>query len=149
MAREIRPEVLKPHLFSEIDPGLAARIAPGDLVVAGTGFGAGHPHAQGMYALAGAGVGVVAASIPRGTFRNLVVAGVPFMTGCLNAVALCENGDELEVDFTSGRFTNLTRGRETQFAPLDTRLLDQIAAGGWMPMFKRRLAESRLEAAQV
>jgi 3-isopropylmalate/(R)-2-methylmalate dehydratase small subunit len=141
MARETRPEVLREHLFAGIDPTLAGRIAAGDIIIAGKGFGYGHPHPQPMFALAGAGVGVVAASIPRGSFRNMVMAGVPFMTNCPLVVDACSDGDDIEVDFATGEVRNYTTGRTVTTAPLDRRLLETIEIGGWRPMMLRRLKD--------
>jgi len=140
LERETDPMVLRDHLMSEIDPDFAKRVAPGDVIVAGKRFGQGNPHIQGFLGIRGHGLGLVAESIPRGSYRNAINAGLPFLSGCKEVTALCETGDKLEVDFESGRFTNITRGTETSYAPLPPELLAIVAIGGWKEHFRRRLA---------
>ena len=52
-------------------------------------------------------------------------------------------GDDLEVDFRTGEFNNLTRNLSRRFRPLDARLQSIIEAGGWRPNLERRLARLR------
>jgi 3-isopropylmalate/(R)-2-methylmalate dehydratase small subunit len=66
---------------------------------------------------------------------------VPILPRCEGVCGLVETGDELEVDFASGRFVNLTRSVERQFQPLPAMLLDIIALGGYKEALRRRLAE--------
>jgi 3-isopropylmalate/(R)-2-methylmalate dehydratase small subunit len=140
LKREIRPEFLKDHLFCGLDPGFAQRARAGDLIVAGRRFAQGNPHIQGLLGIRGAGLGLVVESIPSGSFRNAVNAGVPFLPRCDGVTGLVQTGDDLEVDFASGRFVNHTRGVEQTFPALPRALLDIIAVGGWRAAFERRLA---------
>ena len=141
--RELDPAVLRDWLMTGIDPDFPAKVSPGDIIVAGRRFGQGNPHIQGFLGIVGHGLGLVAESIPRGSFRNAINAGLPFLTGCAGVTGEVETGDELEVDFRSGAFRNLTRGTERRFRPLDARLRDIVEAGGWRPSLERRLAELR------
>jgi 3-isopropylmalate/(R)-2-methylmalate dehydratase small subunit len=140
LERETDPMVLKDHLMSEIDPGFAKKVTPGDIIVGGKRFGQGNPHIQGFLGIRGHGLGLVAESIPRGSYRNAINAGLAFLSGCTGVTGLCETGDELEVDFETGRFTNVTRGTETRYAPLPAELRAIVAVGGWKENFRRRLA---------
>ena len=141
--RELDPAILRDWLMTGIDPDFPNKVAPGDIVVAGKRFGQGNPHIQGFLGIVGHGLGLVAESIPRGSFRNAVNAGLPFLTGCAGVTGDVETGDELEVDFSSGAFANLTRGLTRRFPPLDARLRAVVEAGGWRPNLERRLAEMR------
>lgn len=138
--REMRPEVLRDHVMAGVDPGFARLVSPGDIMVAGKRFAQGNPHIQGFIGMAGLGVGLVVESIPRGSFRNAVNAGVPFLPHCDGVTGLCETGDLLEVDFQSGRFRNVTTEIESHFKPLDEQLLRIVAAGGWKAHVTARLA---------
>jgi 3-isopropylmalate/(R)-2-methylmalate dehydratase small subunit len=140
LERETDPMVLRDHLMVEVDPDFTKKIAPGDIIVAGKRFGQGNPHIQGFLGIRGWGLGLVAESIPRGSFRNAINAGLPFLSGCIGVTALCETGDELEVDFQTGRFKNVSRGTETKYAPLPRELLAIVEVGGWKEHFRRRLA---------
>lgn len=139
LKRELDPEVLKPHFMCGLDPEFPKKVKPGDLIVAGRRFGQGNPHIQGFIGLRGHGVGLLAESIPRGSFRNAINAGVPFLTQCAGVTGQVETGDDLEVDFQSGRFVNHTRGTMLQYEPLDGQLLAIIALGGWKPAVKARI----------
>ncbi len=140
LAREMDPEVLKDHLFEEIDPGFPERCSPGDIIVAGRRFGQGNPHIQGFLGIRGNGLGLVAESIPRGSFRNAINAGLPFLADAAGVTGECEPGDDLEVNFETGLLRNLTRGTERRYAPLEAELRAIVAVGGWKENFRRRLA---------
>ena len=93
--------------------------------------------------MSGTAWGWLRETIPRGSFRNAINAGLPFLSGCAGVTGEVETGDELEVDFRTGEFRNLTRGLARRFRPLDARLRAIIEAGGWRPNLERRLAELR------
>lgn len=140
MQRETRVEVLTPHTMKGIDPTFAAKAQPGDIMVAGKRFAQGNPHIQGLLGIRGLEMGLVVESIPRGSLRNAVNAGVPILPACPEVTSHCETGDELEVDFATGRFANRTRGEERRFEPLAKALLEIIAIGGWRPALQKRIA---------
>ena len=143
LQRELDPAVLRDWLMTGIDPDFPKKITPGDIIVAGKRFGQGNPHIQGFLGIVGHGLGLVAETIPRGSFRNAINAGLPFLSGCEGVTGEVETGDELEVDFRTGEFRNLTRGVARRFRPLDARLQAIVEAGGWRPNLERRLAELR------
>lgn len=139
LSGETRPEVLRASLLTGKNPDFPAKVVEGDLILAGSRFGSGHAHPQAAYALAAAKVGVVAASVPRGQYRNLVMAGVPFLTRAFSAFAACEDGDELEVDFGAGTIANLSCGTMFTAERLPDELLATIRCGGWKAMISRRI----------
>lgn len=139
LKRETRPEVLKDHVFAGLDPDFPKRARPGDIVVGGRRFAQGNAHIQGMIGLKGCGVGLVAESIPIGSFRNALAAGLPVLPRCPGVRAMFENEDEIEVDFAAARIRNLTRGTDVTCPPLAPHLIEMLRAGGWGPMFRRRL----------
>ena len=139
LSRETDPEVLKPHTMGGIDPTFAGKAEPRDVVVAGKRFAQGNPHIQGLLGLHGLGLGLVVESIPRGSFRNAINAGVPILPHCPDVTAEAETGDALEVDFEHGVFRNVTRGTERHYEPLAAPLLETIAAGGWKAKVQQRV----------
>jgi 3-isopropylmalate/(R)-2-methylmalate dehydratase small subunit len=143
VARETRLEVLRDYVMCGIDPDFPKKVSPRDIVVAGKRFAQGNPHIQGLLGLASLNLGLVVESIPRGSFRNAINAGVPFLTGCSGVTKECETGDELRVNFETGVFENLTRKTRVVYKPLPPELLEMIALGGWKPMVTRRIARLR------
>ena len=143
LARELDPMILRDHLMAGIDPEFPGKVSPGDVIVAGKRFGQGNPHIQGFLGIAGHKLGLVAESIPRGSFRNAINAGLPFLTGCEGVVDDTETGDDLEVNFETGEFRNLSRDITRHYRPLDAQLRNIIAAGGWHANLEKRLSSLR------
>lgn len=144
--RELDPKVLGPYLMTGIDPDFPKKVKPGDIIVGGRRFAQGNPHIQGFIGIRAHGLGLIAETIPRGSFRNAINAGIPFLTNCAGVTSLVETGDDLEVDFRRGTFVNHTRDLRREFAPLDAQLLDIIAIGGWRPHLERRVAAMQATA---
>ena len=140
LERELDPMILRDHLMSGIDPGFANKVSSGDIIVAGRRFGQGNPHIQGFLGMVGHGLGLVVETIPRGSFRNAINAGLPFLAGCRGVTNDVETGDDLEVDFKTGEFRNVTRNLSRRFQPLDVRLQEIVEAGGWQANLRKRLA---------
>jgi len=150
LSRETRLEVLREHAMTGIDPDFPNKAQPGDIVVAGRRFAQGNPHIQGLLGLRGLGLGAVVESIPRGSLRNAVNAGLPILPLCPGVTSDTRTGDSLEIDFETGRFVNLTRGIERRYPPLPEALLAIIRGGGWESNFVRRLREATtVEAGRV
>jgi 3-isopropylmalate/(R)-2-methylmalate dehydratase small subunit len=142
IAREQRAEVLKEHSMTGLDPDFPKKARPGDIVVAGRRFAHGNAHIQAFIALKGLGLSVAVESIPRGSLRNAVNAGVLILPACSGITSEVETGDELEIDYATGRATSFTRGWERIYPTLPTALLDIIRLGGWEQNFRARLARS-------
>ena len=141
LERELDPMVLRDHLMAGVDPEFPQKVSPGDIIVAGKRFGQGNPHIQGFLGIMGHGLGLVAETIPRGSFRNAINAGLPFLSGCEKITNDVETGDTLEVNFQTGDFRNLSRDIKRQFKPLYTQLMAIIEAGGWHANLEKRLAK--------
>lgn len=143
--RELRLEVLREYCMVGVDPDFAKKAKPRDIIVAGKRFAQGNPHIQGLLGIRGLELGLVVESIPRGSFRNAINAGLPFITRAHGVTQECETGDELRVNFETGLFENLTRGTRREYQPLDKALLETIAMGGWKPAIAKRIAEMKLQ----
>ncbi|MBI2293510.1 MAG: 3-isopropylmalate dehydratase [Betaproteobacteria bacterium] len=141
LQRETRLDVLAPYAMTGLDPDFPQKVRSHDIVVGGKRFAQGNPHIQGLLGLAAHNVGLVCESIPRGSLRNALNAGLPLLPACPGITQRLESGDELEVDFRSGHVRNLTQNWDQTFDPLPAALLDIILAGGWQPALKRRVEE--------
>jgi 3-isopropylmalate/(R)-2-methylmalate dehydratase small subunit len=139
ISRETRLDVLRPYAATGLDPDFPNKVKEGDVIVGGRRFAQGNPHIQGLLGLRALGIGLVVESIPRGSLRNAVNAGLPILPHCPGVSGMAAEGDDLEVDFRSGLFRNLSRGLEHYFEPLPAQLLDVIQIGGWHENFRRRL----------
>jgi 3-isopropylmalate/(R)-2-methylmalate dehydratase small subunit len=130
------PKDIIPHLFEETDPGFHERCRPGDLIVTGRNFGMG-PKMQGYIAMQALGLGLVCESMPFLAYREAIGVGLPVLMGCSGVLAACDSGDELEVDFSSGRFTNLSKKTENNYPPVPSALREIVALGGTTPWLKQ------------
>ena len=125
-----------------VDPTFAARVRPGDVVVAGCAFGIGSSREQAAEGLKYLGVSaVLAQSFARIFYRNAINLGLPAVVfPYLNEIT---SGDELTVDVAAGRVDNVTTGKTYEVAPLPPRLMQMIEDGGLTPHLKRRFATGR------
>lgn len=124
------PAVLIPHLFADSDPGFKDRVKPGDLIVAGRNLGKGKAHVQAYIAMQALGLGVLCESMPFLTYRGAIASGLLLMAECKGVSECAESGDELEVDFLTGKFVNHTRNLTRQFPAVPEGLRDTIRLGG-------------------
>ena len=144
LERELDPMILKDYLLTKIDKDFPNKVSPGDIIVAGKRFGQGNPHIQGFLGIKGHKLGLVAESIPRGSFRNAINAGIPFLTNCNDITKKVNNGDNLEINFETGLFMNMSIDLKIKFKPLQTQLLNIIRNGGWKKSFEKRLQKETI-----
>ena len=123
-------EEMKVHTFESLDPEFPEKVKPGDYVVGGENFGCGSSREQAPGVLKALGVeAVVAKSFARIFYRNAINIGLPIIE-CPEAARGIEAGDEVEVDFDSGKIYNRTKGTEFQGQAFPEFMQKLIAAGG-------------------
>jgi 3-isopropylmalate/(R)-2-methylmalate dehydratase small subunit len=121
--------------------GFSKRIAPGDIIVAGSNFGCGSSREIAPVAIRGAGISaVIADSFARIFFRNAINMGYPILQSPQAAEAVQE-GDELEIDLEEGIIRDFTRGDEYQAEPFPEFMNELMKMGGLVPWVRKRLAE--------
>lgn len=131
------PHEIARHLFEGVDPGFAARVRPGDLLVAGRNFGCGSSREHAPLGLKALGIGaVVATSFARIFFRNAINLGLPIVI-CPEAVASASTGDRMRVDTATGRVE--VGGKVLCAQPFPPFLEELIGAGGLVPWVRARL----------
>jgi len=143
LKRETNPEVLGPYLMTGLDPDFPNKVKAGDIIVGGKRFAQGNPHIQGLIGISAQKLGLVVESIPRGSYRNAINAGIPFLPSCQDVTSLVETGDDIEVNFETGLFVNHSRGIQQQYTPLSPSQLAIIASGGWRAQLEARVAKMR------
>jgi 3-isopropylmalate/(R)-2-methylmalate dehydratase small subunit len=132
-------ELLAQHCLEAIAPSFASSVQPGDIVLAGAGFGMGSSREQAAQALKILGVGCVLASgFARIFYRNAINLGLPALE--FDAPEFASNGDALEVDLAGGTVRNLTRGSHAIASPMPEFLRLILADGGLMPHLAKRMA---------
>jgi 3-isopropylmalate/(R)-2-methylmalate dehydratase small subunit len=137
------PEEMARHAMEDLDPGFAAGVRPGDVVVAGKNFGCGSSREQAAACLKAAGVrAVVARSFARIYFRNAINLGLAVLQ-CDEAVDALENGDEAEIDLAAGEIRS-SKGA-FRFLPLPASVLGILRSGGLLEYTRRKLELERKE----
>ena len=117
------------HCFSANRPGWVEEVEPGDVLVVGRNFGVGSARNIGAVFHQLGIIGVVAESFNGLGLRNCINAGLPPLP-CEGALALFDEGDRAEVDWTTGAVRNVTTGATAQGAPIPAALQAIVAAGG-------------------
>ncbi|MDR2133142.1 MAG: 3-isopropylmalate dehydratase small subunit [Clostridiales Family XIII bacterium] len=121
------PAELAKHCMEDMDGAFAARVRPGDVIVAGKNFGCGSSREHAPIAIKGAGVAcVIAPTFARIFYRNAFNTGLPILES-EEAAAGIDAGDEVEADFAAGVIRNVTKGetyRAEPFPPFISRLIE-------------------------
>ena len=128
-------EDMKPFAFSPLRPELAARIAPGDILVAGKNFGCGSSREQAPEVIKALGIRcVIAKSYARIFFRNSINNGLLLIENSDVQETIAE-GDEISV--TPGKCI-MTGGKTFAVATLPENLMEILNAGGLVAAMRRR-----------
>jgi 3-isopropylmalate/(R)-2-methylmalate dehydratase small subunit len=131
------PAELAKHTLEAVDPGFAASVEPGDMVVAGADFGIGSSREQAAISLKTLGVSaVIAKSFARIFYRNAINIGLPAIQ--LDPEGKISAGDRLSLDLEAGRLDNRTTGEAFAVTPMPAHLMAMIEAGGLMAHLKAR-----------
>jgi 3-isopropylmalate/(R)-2-methylmalate dehydratase small subunit len=129
---------LTAYLMEAVDPGFAASVRPGNLIVAGRNFGCGSAMEIAVTVLLAAGIkGVLAASFSRTFYRNAVNNGLIPIVCDTDAI---REGERLRVDITDALVTvaNLTSGtRLSVKSGLPGIMLEILESGGLVPYLRK------------
>ena len=124
------PQELASHAMVDIDPEFAGQVQPGDIIVARKNFGCGSSREHAPLCLKTAGVScVIADTFARIFYRNAINIGLPIIE-CPEAAEGIDAGDQVEIDFDSGRIYNRTKGTEFQGQAFPPFMQELISAGG-------------------
>jgi 3-isopropylmalate/(R)-2-methylmalate dehydratase small subunit len=128
------PELAK-HVMEDADPAFASRIRPGDFIVAGANFGLGSSREHAPLVIKMAGVSaILAKSAARIFFRNAINLGLPVLICDTDKI---NEGDELEVDLTTGIVKDITNGNKLTFGKIPEVMLRILDEGGLIPYIKK------------
>ncbi len=132
------PEEIAQHALEDLDPSFAAKVKPGDIIVAGSNWGCGSSREQAATCLLYNGVGaVIAESIGRIFYRNALNNGLPAIV-CPAAARAIEPGEQVSIDLDA----NLIRcaAGDFIFPPFSPSILGIVQAGGLVAYVQQTLA---------
>ena len=123
-------EELAKHCMEDIDKEFVHKVSKGDIIVADKNFGCGSSREHAPTAIKAAGVScVIAETFARIFYRNAINIGLPIIE-CPEAAKGIEEGDQVEVDFDSGKIYNRTKNTEFQGQPFPEFMQKIISSGG-------------------
>lgn len=124
------PSELAAHCMEDIDKDFISKVQNGDIMVATKNFGCGSSREHAPIAIKAAGVScVIAETFARIFYRNAINIGLPIIE-CPEAAKGIEDGDQVEVDFDSGKIYNKTKGTEFQGQAFPEFMQNIISNGG-------------------
>ncbi len=125
------------HCMETIAPDFAKNVKAGDIIVAGKNFGCGSSREHAPLAIKGCGVAAVLAPSFAGIFfRNAINIGLPFLE--FDRASEINDGDEVEIDLSSGTIRDLTSGKTYRTQAFPQFLQDIVAKGGLMNWVKAK-----------
>ena len=111
------PKELAMYCMEDIDINFTQQVKEGDIIVADKNFGCGSSREHAPIAIKASGIScVIAKTFARIFYRNAINIGLPILE-CDEAVKAIDNGDKLEVDFSTGVIKNLTKNEEYKGEP--------------------------------
>ena len=124
------PKELATHCMEDIDKDFVSRVNAGDIMVAGKNFGCGSSREHAPISIKAAGVScVIAETFARIFYRNSINIGLPIIE-CAEASKDIAEGDEVEIDFTTGIIKDITKGTSYQGQSFPEFMQKIIDAGG-------------------
>ena len=133
------PAELGKHCMEDFEPGWVNKVKKGDILVGGKNFGCGSSREHAPIAILGAGINlVIADSFARIFYRNAINIGLAILE-CDEAAKDIRSGDEVKVDFDTGKIENLTTGKTYQAEPFPPFIQNIIEKGGLLNSIKDRL----------
>ncbi|HHT46617.1 MAG TPA: 3-isopropylmalate dehydratase small subunit [Firmicutes bacterium] len=124
------PGELALHCMEDADPTFAAKVSPGDIIVAGKNFGCGSSREHAPLAIKAAGVScVIAESFARIFYRNAINIGLPILESAQAAASLQE-GRQVEINLEEGKISDLSSGSTFTAVPFPPFMQGIMAKGG-------------------
>lgn len=132
-------EELAAHCMEDIDKDFVGRVKKGDIMVAEKNFGCGSSREHAPIAIKASGIScVIASTFARIFYRNAINIGLAILE-CDEAAKDIRSGDEVKVDFDTGKIENLTTGKTYQAEPFPPFIQNIIEKGGLLNSIKDRL----------
>jgi len=124
---------MKQYAMEPIRSEFAGQVGKGDVIVGGRNFGCGSSREQAPAVLKELGItAIVAVSFARIFFRNAINLGIPLVE-CEEIYSQVEEGDNLQIDFSTGKLRIPDRNLSFSGSKLPDFLLEIIEDGGLIP----------------
>jgi 3-isopropylmalate/(R)-2-methylmalate dehydratase small subunit len=124
------PAELATHCMEDLDQEFVHKVSQGDIIVARKNFGCGSSREHAPIAIKASGVScVIADTFARIFYRNSINIGLPIIE-CPEAAQAIADGDQIKVDFDSGKIYDLTQGTEYQGQAFPPFMQKIIKSGG-------------------
>ena len=131
---------LAKHCMEDADPNFMKKMKVGDIIVADKNFGCGSSREHAPISIKAAGIScVIAKSFARIFYRNSFNMGLLIFESA-GASEKIKEGDEIELDPSTGVIHNLTKKEKYQARPIPPFMQALINAGGLMNYVKRKVA---------
>ena len=131
---------LAKHCMEDADPDFVKKMKVGDIIVADKNFGCGSSREHAPISIKAAGIScVIAKSFARIFYRNSFNMGLPIFESA-DASEKIKEGDEIELDPSTGVIHNLTKKEKYHAKPIPPFMQALINAGGLMNYVKRKVA---------
>jgi len=135
--KELAKHCMEDAIHSKVN--FVENVKDGDIIVAEKNFGCGSSREHAPIAIKAAGIScVIAKTFARIFYRNAINIGLPILE-CETAAESIDMGDKVEVDFTTGVITNLTKNETYQAEPFPDFMQEIMAAGGLINQTKKKL----------
>jgi len=136
---QFSPEELAKHCMEDIDPSFIDKVNPGDIMVAGKNFGCGSSREHAPIAIKSSRIScVIAVNFARIFYRNAINIGLPILE-CKEAAYNINQGDCLEINFSTGIIRNLTRKQSYKSNPFPGFIQKIIEDGGLIKHIRKNL----------
>jgi len=130
---------LAAHCMEDIDTEFVKKVKPGDIMVGQKNFGCGSSREHAPIAIKASGIAcVIAETYARIFYRNAINIGLPIIE-CKEASEKMEAGDEVTVDFATGKIENLTKRESYQALPFPDFMREIMDAGGLVKRTEAKL----------
>lgn len=143
MFGKVPEEEMKNYCMYAERPEFAKNAKKGDIVVAGKNFGCGssRPAAKNLLGL---GIGcVLVDSMGAIFFRNSINLGFPVFS--IEGISKFFNeGDEAEVNLSTGEVKNLKTGQNLKASPIPEELMKILESGGIIPFLREEAKGGKL-----
>ncbi len=137
------PQELAKHCMEDADAGFAAKVAVGDIIVAGKNFGCGSSREHAPIAIKAAGVAcVIAPTFARIFYRNAFNTGLLILESAEAAAAIAD-GHQVNVDPATGTIKDLTSRQTFQARPVPEFMQKLLDDGGLMAHWRQRLQDDK------